>query len=281
MSRSPSCWFLSLSLTDAAVRGRESPENVDPRFAGRNGCRWCVSQSVAMLNHERTYMTQSMRPGTARKKPNQSFWSIIKKEMWNVFVRCVHDVEELDWHTERWLSACDLISCHINMHEYGCYFIAMHCVCFQADLQCSTMIQMLHHDNKIRGDIWIDQYDNTGYQLKYLPPAAPTVRTTGIISSLAVLYLHCKNIHLASLCREIVLPMLSRGCLFTSTGRPEVRSSCCVWRTVCVTHCNVPRSHRSSVRRVGQECSVIVLRVFIWNKGDLGVFLSCTFATSM
>lgn len=108
----------SLSLTDAALRGRESPENV-----GASLCR-------------KKQILQPIRAGTVRIFVEHKGSS--KKKMWNVFARvCLHASVGVNGGTDislriksgpDWLlSACDLIARHTNMHEYGCYFIIMFC----------------------------------------------------------------------------------------------------------------------------------------------------------
>lgn len=39
---------------DAAVCGRESPEDVGPHFADRPGCYWAVRTSVTVLGHKQS-----------------------------------------------------------------------------------------------------------------------------------------------------------------------------------------------------------------------------------
>lgn len=55
--------FFFLSFTDAALCGRESPENIGPRSAEiKKYC--CTSQSVTAMNYEQTYILQPIAGGT-------------------------------------------------------------------------------------------------------------------------------------------------------------------------------------------------------------------------
>lgn len=121
---------MSLCLTDAAVRRRESPENVgDHQTVRREDL--VLSQPATMLNLEQSMWGSWWRPGQPRR--NKRGFLMDHQESIGKYIFLVY----LDRRTEHWahlslrtksdrncsLSACGLVSCCFNVHEYSCYLL--------------------------------------------------------------------------------------------------------------------------------------------------------------
>lgn len=143
MSPSSFRLLICLSVTDAAVRGRESSENVGPRYAGRNGCCCDTAESSAYIwvfvDHQERYVecareVWTWRCSQRRVRPTRTFW------------RCVLSVR-------LWFDPMP--------HKYACIWLFYCHMLPRFQRRSSVWRDRLNVDmTKALREHWTDQYNN-------------------------------------------------------------------------------------------------------------------------